>query len=64
MVLEMDIVSSRYYAYVNGTYDVQQIELSHFYNNQIEDDSNIHVHIVLTKEGLNSNAMVICEKYF
>ena len=31
--LEMDIVSSRYYAYVNGTYDVQQIELSHFYNN-------------------------------
>ena len=29
----MDIVSSRYYAYVNGTYDVQQIELSHFYNN-------------------------------
>ena len=33
MVLEMDIVSSRYYAYVNGTYDVQQIELSHFYNN-------------------------------
>ena len=24
MVLEMDIVSSRYYAYVNGTYNVQQ----------------------------------------